>query len=419
MGYIVEDDSSSDTYSEEHSGGRGRFAGRPGFNYSPRKPRTSCRREDVGVSGPGNSGRVRSSSVPERRGHRHHHHHHHYTPQHQENQPPVPPRQGEINNPPLGGTEELGLPHPTKEELSKSEESSSPTEDDKNQLFADTEYGHASAPMTSGSDTDERSRPTPSPQPPDRSHKILGASQVEPSLSDNKNKRHSGAPPPPPPAVIPKNRGPHNLAANSGQGSDRSSSVPQTQPLTNITQSPYYDQVKDQVKEPAKSWSLTKELFKLSKYGWYWGPVTRVEAEEKLHGQPDGAFLVRDSSDERYLLSLSFRSYNLTLHTRIEHCNGVFSFYAQPESEGYSSIVDLIEHSMNDSQTGVFCYSRARTPGSPSFPVRLTKPVSRFTHVRSLQYLCRFVIRQYTRYDHIQMLPLPTRIKGWLEETQY
>lgn len=57
----------------------------------------------------------RSSSVPERRGHRHHHHP--YTsPVHQrENQPPVPPRQGELNNPPLGGTEELGLPHPTKE----------------------------------------------------------------------------------------------------------------------------------------------------------------------------------------------------------------------------------------------------------------------------------------------------------------
>ncbi len=51
VSYIVEDDSSSDTYSEEHSG-RGRFPGRtPGFNCSPRKPRTS--------SSPGNSGRAR------------------------------------------------------------------------------------------------------------------------------------------------------------------------------------------------------------------------------------------------------------------------------------------------------------------------------------------------------------------------
>jgi len=181
---------------------------------------------------------------------------------------------------------------------------------------------------------------------------------------------------------------------------------------------PFYDQVKES-SAVNSGWCLTRELFKLPKYGWYWGPVTRAEAEDRLAGQPDGAFLLRDSSDDRYLLSLSFRSDGRTLHTRIEHCNGLFSFYAQPESEGYSSVVDLIERSMSDSQSGVFCYSRARTPGSPSFPVRLARPVSRFTQVRSLQYLCRFVIRQHTRVDYIQKLPLPTSIKGWLEETQY
>lgn len=181
---------------------------------------------------------------------------------------------------------------------------------------------------------------------------------------------------------------------------------------------PFYDQVKES-SAANTGWCLTRELFKLPKYGWYWGPITRAEAEERLAGQPDGAFLLRDSSDDRYLLSLSFRSDGRTLHTRIEHCNGLFSFYAQPDSEGYSSIVDLIERSMSDSQSGVFCYSRARTPGSPSFPVRLARPVSRFTQVRSLQYLCRFVIRQHTRVDYIQKLPLPTSIKGWLEETQY
>ncbi|KAF6722879.1 Suppressor of cytokine signaling 6 [Oryzias melastigma] len=178
-----------------------------------------------------------------------------------------------------------------------------------------------------------------------------------------------------------------------------------------------YDSV--QSSGPMVVTSLTEELKKLARQGWYWGPITRWEAEEKLFNLADGSFLVRDSSDDRYLLSLSFRSQSKTLHTRIEHSNGRFSFYEQPDVEGHTSIVDLIEHSIKDSENGAFCYSRSRLPGSATYPVRLTNPVSRFMQVRSLQYLCRFVIRQYTRIDLIQKLPLPNKMKDYLQEKHY
>lgn len=178
-----------------------------------------------------------------------------------------------------------------------------------------------------------------------------------------------------------------------------------------------YDSV--QSNGPMVVTSLTEELKKLARQGWYWGPITRWEAEEKLTNVPDGSFLVRDSSDDRYLLSLSFRSQGKTLHTRIEHSNGRFSFYEQPDVEGHTSIVELIEHSIKDSENGAFCYSRSRLPGSATYPVRLTNPVSRFMQVRSLQYLCRFVIRQYTRIDLIQKLPLPNKMKDYLQEKHY
>lgn len=121
----------------------------------------------------------------------------------------------------------------------------------------------------------------------------------------------------------------------------------------------------------------------------------------------------------RYVLTLSFKSSGKLLHARMEHTGGLFSLCIQSKSEGFSSVADLINYSMNFSQSAVFCYSRPKYPGHPSFPVRLTKPVSRFTQVRSLQYLCRFVIRQNTRLDNIHKLPLPKTIKGYIEEAHY
>ena len=166
---------------------------------------------------------------------------------------------------------------------------------------------------------------------------------------------------------------------------------------------------------------LTLGLRDLAQHGWYWGPITRLEAEDRLNGHTDGTFLVRDSCDDRYLLSLSFRSQGKTLHTRIEYCNGHFSFYSFPdsESEGYKTVVQLIEKSMEYSQNGVFCFSRARALGSPAVPVRLLKPFSRFKHVRTLQHYCRFVIRQNIRFDMIRQLPLPRHVHGYLEQSQY
>ena len=173
--HIVDDDSSSDNFPDEH-GSRRRFAGKPGYSYSPRRPRSTSAGRRAEPLGESPAQQQQQQPLVERR-----------------RQPPphVPPRGGSTTV-----CSELGLPHPTKEEMSKSEESSSsPTEEGKDQAAGfpgDTEYGHASAPMTSGSDTDERggSRPTPSPRPahphhnPRPSQGLLGANNTSNDSDD-------------------------------------------------------------------------------------------------------------------------------------------------------------------------------------------------------------------------------------------
>ena len=68
--------------------------------------------------------------------------------------------------------------------------------------------------------------------------------------------------------------------------------------------------------------------------GWYWGPLSWDDAESRLANKPDGSFLVRDSSDDRYILSLSFRSQCTTHHTRIEHYKGKDCFTSMLNTSG-------------------------------------------------------------------------------------
>ncbi|GJQ70854.1 putative suppressor of cytokine signaling [Trypoxylus dichotomus] len=162
--------------------------------------------------------------------------------------------------------------------------------------------------------------------------------------------------------------------------------------------------------------SFSKDFSNLRKCGYYWGPITRREAEEKLNNQPDGTFLIRDSASENHLFSLSFRSWGKTLHTRIEYSASRYSICDQ---RGFVTVVELIDKTMQVSRNSVYCYSRSRTPTDPVYPVRLTLPLSRFMCVRSLRHLCRFVIREHINKNDIDKLKLPEAIKSYLEEGYY
>jgi len=83
----------------------------------------------------------------------------------------------------------------------------------------------------------------------------------------------------------------------------------------------------------------------------------------KLEDKPDGSFLVRDSSDDRYILSLSFRSQGVTHHTRIEHYKGEFRLVRLSEearcgstrSYKIGSIISWLD-GVKDAQTRLYFY---------------------------------------------------------------
>lgn len=178
--------------------------------------------------------------------------------------------------------------------------------------------------------------------------------------------------------------------------------------------------------------SLGKEHFNLAQHGWYWGPVSKTEAEEKLRNLPNGSFLVRDSSSDHHFYTLSFRADSSTLHARINYSCGSYSLH---EGAAYPSIAALIGENRLRSFQHLLTRSRIEPWNRPAeegerpvslvsanidiIPVHLKFPVSRFNEVRTLQYLCRFVIRQYISVGNIEQLPVPASVKGYLVAGHY
>ncbi|GFN98957.1 suppressor of cytokine signaling 5 [Plakobranchus ocellatus] len=151
---------------------------------------------------------------------------------------------------------------------------------------------------------------------------------------------------------------------------------------------------------------LVPQLFKITSCPFYWGIMDKSEAERLLDNKPEGTFLLRDSAQEDFLFSVSFRRYNRSLHARVEQLNHRFSFDAHdPCVFSAPSVCELMEH-YKDPSSCMF------------FEPKLTRPLLRnFTF--SLQHLCRAVICDTLVYDQIYDLPIPNSLKQFLQLYHY
>lgn len=116
--------------------------------------------------------------------------------------------------------------------------------------------------------------------------------------------------------------------------------------------------------------------------------------------------MLRDSAQEDFLFSVSFRKYGRSLHARIEHFKHKFSFDCHdPDVFTSATVTGLVEHYKDPS-------------GVMFFEPTLTLPLNRnFTF--SLQQLCRATIVSSTTYDGVNDLCLPASLKSYLKEYHY
>lgn len=170
--------------------------------------------------------------------------------------------------------------------------------------------------------------------------------------------------------------------------------------------------------EEPNSIDFATSFRKVKDYGWYWGPLSSEGAEKILSNEPHGSFIVRDSSDDHYIFSLTFKLNDSVRHVRIDHDQGNFSFGSCTRFKS-QTIVEFIQNAVEHSRSGRYLFFLHRRPVIGPVRVQLLHPVSRFKQTESLQHICRFVILKHVRKDLVSGLPLPRRIIDYLHAPQY
>lgn len=151
---------------------------------------------------------------------------------------------------------------------------------------------------------------------------------------------------------------------------------------------------------------LVPDLACIANCSFYWGVMDRYEAEKLLENKPEGTFLLRDSAQDEFLFSVSFRRYGRSLHARVEQFNHKFSFDSHdPGVFATDTVCGLIEH-YKDPSCCMFFEPMLTLPLNRSFPF-------------SLQHLCRSIIVSASTYDGITQLPLPSSLQSYLRYYHY
>ncbi len=160
---------------------------------------------------------------------------------------------------------------------------------------------------------------------------------------------------------------------------------------------------------------LLETIQALPSLGYYYGNITVEDAELILKKEPNGAFLVRDSSDSediRDIFTITFKIQNCFGSVRIDYAKGFFSLsLMDPGLPLFSTLMGLVSHCLERSvvHKQPVCVLTGHSQNN-NVNLYLTKPVSRHTRMHSLMYLCRDSVHKFVTVDKLNRLGLPARL---------
>jgi len=149
---------------------------------------------------------------------------------------------------------------------------------------------------------------------------------------------------------------------------------------------------------------------------WYWGNISGEKAKEVLKGSSPGTFLLRDSSDQRFLFSMTVMTHQGPTSVRLVFSRGCF----RVESSGLISprspcVVSLIYRmsQLSKSKVKPIQENKQVTGDSRNNDGLLKKPL--YSKVPDLKHFARLAVNRYNlrnftqkrEMDYIRAYPYP------------
>ncbi|XP_012732360.1 suppressor of cytokine signaling 3a [Fundulus heteroclitus] len=159
---------------------------------------------------------------------------------------------------------------------------------------------------------------------------------------------------------------------------------------------------------------VLKTLQRLRECDFFWSTMTGKQASVLLSPHMPGTFLVRESSDNQHLFTLSVKTQTGTKNLRIQCDEKSFFLQTDPKNvehvPHFDCVLKLINYYIRQRNSSTVYYIRA---GGERIPLELIKPL--YLSMSSLQHLCRKKINKDLDISS-QRDQLPSTVQDYLNK---